>query len=593
MTHRQETGARKLLAAALFALLCLSPAAHAESNSSAASRPLLPAPIWVYNNWSAYDELSDHVPLNETLAMRELREIVRLRRSGVRFDYYTMDAFWFDPDGGYRKWRAESWPHGPEPWIAAVEANGMKPGLWFSTNTLGQINPAPAWRSSLNTNGTAMAFYTGGFLADFMDVLQFWYGRGIRVFKFDFADFDVAARGDESRLSPAEIRSRNMHAFHAALQSFRRRNPDVILVAFNGFVDNVESARAPMKQSYVYWLDVFDSLYSGDPRPSNVPETSFWRSMDIYSDHMVRRFASGGVPLSRIDSTSFMIGDTATNYHRGAKAWQGSLLLMVAHGGWINTVHGNLEFLDDDQARWFAKLQAMYAPLQQAGITKSFGDIPADRRPYGFGSLGADGALYLAVNPSQSIETVALPLLAPRQKPVSGGRVLFRDAGFEPALDGDAVRLGPGQLVLIGFGRYADPAYELGIQMDVLIPKSIVRLPARFTMDGDAAIETTIIPPKSGDLRVVMRQRDGDNAIIRSVSRANMAKVFVIAAVQGGQSLPVEIHYDKVVWSGLGWAVGEIRHANITPGEPLRIRIVTTDPDPSLHLDGWLYQVKY
>jgi hypothetical protein len=31
---------------------------------------LLPDPVWVYNNWSSYDELSDNIPLTEQLAMR-------------------------------------------------------------------------------------------------------------------------------------------------------------------------------------------------------------------------------------------------------------------------------------------------------------------------------------------------------------------------------------------------------------------------------------------------------------------------------------------------------------------------------------------
>src|SRR5262249_57713096 len=60
---------------------------------------LLQRPIWVYNNWSAYDELSDRIPLTEELAMRELKQVERLRKFGVHFDYYVMDAFWFAPDG--------------------------------------------------------------------------------------------------------------------------------------------------------------------------------------------------------------------------------------------------------------------------------------------------------------------------------------------------------------------------------------------------------------------------------------------------------------------------------------------------------------
>jgi hypothetical protein len=37
-------------------------------------------PIVVYNNWSSYDELSDKVPLTEKLAMKELDQVLRLRR---------------------------------------------------------------------------------------------------------------------------------------------------------------------------------------------------------------------------------------------------------------------------------------------------------------------------------------------------------------------------------------------------------------------------------------------------------------------------------------------------------------------------------
>ena len=104
---------------------------------------LLRDPVWVYNDWSSYDELSDNIPLTEQLAMKELNEIVRLQKYGVHFDYYMMDAFWFDPDGAYRTWRKPNWPDGPERWIAACQKDGLKPGLWFSTNTLVKINAAP------------------------------------------------------------------------------------------------------------------------------------------------------------------------------------------------------------------------------------------------------------------------------------------------------------------------------------------------------------------------------------------------------------------------------------------------------------------
>ncbi len=69
---------------------------------------------------------------------------------------------------------------------------------------------------------------------------------------------------------------------------------------------------------------------------------NFWRSVDLYSDHMVDRFNASGIPLPRLDSIAVMIGNTGTNYRRKLHAWKGSLLLMMARGGWVNTVHGEL-----------------------------------------------------------------------------------------------------------------------------------------------------------------------------------------------------------------------------------------------------------
>jgi hypothetical protein len=571
-----------------------------EWSPMALGEPLLRDPIWVYNDWSAYDELSDNIPLTEKLAMRELDEILRLRRSGVHFDYFMMDAFWFAKDGGYRTWRSPDWPDGPDRWIHACQAAGLKPGLWFSTNTLVKIDAAPKWKDSLTPNGGAMSFFEGGFLPDFMDAMQYWYDRGIRMYKFDFVDFNASTPETTKRLSPDEIRSRNEAAFRDALMAFRKKNPDIVLVAFNGFGGDVESTAGPFpfrNAVDLRWLTVFDSIYSGDPRPSDVPEMNFWRSMDIYSDHMVRRYEESFVPLERIDSTGFMVGNTGTIYYRKTNAWQGALLLEMARGGWINTVHGNLEFIDDEKAKWFAEAQTLYSRIQAEGRTKTFGGIPGDVQPYGFGSLDGDGSLYAALNPAQSIETLRLPQLSRVQPSIENGRVLFRDAGFVPKLDGDRITLGPGQLALVGLGKYADTAFDLGVQADVVIPRSIEPVEAKFSAAGDNTIEATVTPPAAGDLRIVMQQRDEHGSIARSweggpPNGKNMGKFFVIDASQNGKQVPVEINYDKVIWSGLSWAVGEVKHASIKPGEPVLIRISSTEKDPR-KLEGKVYVVVY
>jgi hypothetical protein len=597
---RVSRAAVLLLFAAGFGLATPVGGGAQEWNPQRLGEPLLRDPIWVYNDWSAYDELSDRIPLTEELAIRELAQIVRLQKFGVHFEYYMMDAFWFDPDGAYRLWRKPNWPNGPDRWIAECRKNGILPGLWFGTNALVKINAAPQWQDSLNKNKGSMSLYDGGFLPDFMTTLQHWYDRGIRMFKFDFVDFAAATPEAEKTLTPQEISLRNQDAFREALRKFRQKNPDVVFEGFNGFGGDLESTDSPLPFQHpidLKWLEVFDALYSGDPRPSDVPEMNFWRSMDIYSDHMVRQYERSFLPLERIDSTGFMIGNTGTIYYRKTNAWQGMLLLMVARGGWINTIHGNLEFLDDQQARWFAKVQSMYAPLQAMGRTKTFGGIPGEVKPYGFGSFDTQGAVFTVVNPGQTVEDIEMPLLSRVQPQRASGRILFRDAGFEPVLSGNMIKLGPGQMAAVGFGRYADTKYDLGIQEDVRIPLSIHSLPAQFHPAESNAVIATIPPPEESDLRIILQQRAKDGRLMRSwpggpPDRTSVGKVLVLQATQGEKTIPIEINYDKMIWSGLSWAVGEIRHKAVDAGQPITIRCSSTEKNP-VTLDCRIFAVQY
>ena len=585
------------LASGLASGAALALAMHAQTEPPA---PALKAPISVYNNWSAYDELSDNVPLTEALAMRELDELLRLKRAGVRFDYYTMDAFWFAPDGGYRTWRTPNWPNGPDAWIKKCRDNGIQPGLWFGTNSTMKIQAMPAWKSSLNKGGWAMSFSQGGFLPDFMNTLQYWYDRGIRMFKFDFVNFSAATPADEATESKAEIKEHNVTAFREALRAFRRKNPEAVLLAFNGFGGDMDDTEGPMpfqNPTDLRWLEVFQSEYTGDPRPSDVPETSFWRSMDIYGDHMVRRYEQAGFPLERIDPTSFMAGKTGTIYNRGLHAWKGAYMLMMARGGWVNSVYGNLELIQGKDAEWMARVQSLFLELQGQGRIHTFGGIPGNIESYGFGGITTRGAVYVVMNPGQSVGTLTLPPLLANQKALENGRVQFRDAGFIPSLRGDRITLGPGQMAMVGFGDYAAPAYDFGVQEDIVIPSSIEPVAAELRSTAPGVIEAEVQPPMNGALRVIMRQRTPDGRVFRTHGGAppdgeNMGKVFTIDVTQGARNIPVTVSHDKIVWSGLSWAVGEIKSADLAPDKPVLIRLHSAEKNP-VNLEGKIYHVVY
>ena len=604
MTSRKHPAVCTASVRAIFAFAALACTFTATSSSRAQTEPPpaeLQAPISVYNNWSSYDELSDNIPLTETLAMRELDELLRLKKAGVRFDYYMMDAFWFAPDGGYRTWRKPNWPNGPDAWIKKCQENGIKPGMWFETNTLVKIQAAPAWKDSLTANGSAMSLSEGGYLPDFMDVLQYWYDHGIRMFKFDFAYMEATTPADDAaHLSKAEVKERNVNAFREALRKFRLKNPEAVLIAFNGFGGSFDDTFSPLPfkdPADLRWLQVFQMQYTGDPRPGDVPENNFWRAMDIYSDHSVRRFEQSGFPLERIDSTGFMIGTTGTIYYRGLHAWKGAYILMMARGGWVNTIHGNLELIQGADALWMARAQKLFFEIQGRGRIRTFGGIPGDDETYGFGGVTTRGAVYVVMNPAQDVATIKLPLLAPDQPPLGIGRIQFRDAGFVPKLFGDQITLGPGQMAMVGYGAYAAPSYNFGIQTDVVIPRTIEPVQISFEPSGTGSIDATTEPPSHGVLRIIIQEMTPDGHLRRTwagepPNGENMGKVFALSATQAGRPIPIDINYDKIIWSGLSWAVGEIDARDVTPGIPLKIHFHSSEKDP-ITLKGTAYEVEY
>jgi hypothetical protein len=159
------------------------------------------------------------------------------------------------------------------------------------------------------------------------------------------------------------------------------------------------------------------------------------------------------------------------------------------------------------------------------------------------------------------------------------------------------IKLGPGQMAAVGFGRYADTKYDLGIQEDVRIPLSIHPLSAQFHPAESNAVIATIPPPEESDLRIILQQRAKDGRLMRSwpggpPDRTSVGKVLVLQATQGEKTIPIEINYDKMIWSGLSWAVGEIRHKAVDAGQPITIRCSSTEKNP-VTLDCRIFAVQY
>lgn len=559
---------------------------------------MIEQPISVYVNWASYDELSDNIELTEELAMTQLRELLRLRQEGVRFDYYLMDCFWYAPDGGYRTWRKPHWPDGPDRWLNTCLENDVVPGLWVATNSLAKLECIPEWRDSVmlsaRHNGVfsgALCLFYGGYLNHFMDTLRMWAERGVRLFKFDFANFNAAPEVIRRTMLPSEIVRANILALQAALKALRQDYPDVVLLAYNGFTEGQVQERTdlPLRKAVdVAWLEVFDALYCGDPRPSDVPTMNFWRSKDLYSDHMVQYYYFNDIAMHRIDNSGFMIGKTGTCYYRGKTAWKGMLILSLARGGWANTYYGNLDLLNDDDAVWFAQVQKAYLDLQRKGVPRLIGGLPGHGAIHGFAAVHDGSGLITVVNPGQQMDSIVLP-------ETSEMRVIFHDSGVVPTLRKNTLRLGGEQLAVIGVGDYA--ALDWGQEPDVRIAQTVTPMSVEFTREGDDALTAQVDVPAAGRLRVMMQQFGADGLVVRSSGGSppdgmSLANILKITATQNGVNMTVQVAYDKAIWSGLSWAVGEIDVSDLDPAHKLNLRCTTSD-QTAISLRAQVYCVDY
>jgi len=556
-------------------------------------------PVTVYNNWSAYDELSDNVLLTEELAMKELDELLRLQKAGAAFDYYMMDAFWFDKTGGYRVWQKERWPNGPDQWIKACRQNNIIPGLWFSVNNLIQsdnghfLEPIAEWQDSISTDPNALCLFSGGYLPHFAETLHMYAAMGIRMFKFDFANFSATTQAAEKIYTRSEIQEMNKRAFIDALQQLRKKYPDIMLIAYNGFGGDMNDTYTPFKKTVDHrWLEVMDTVYCGDPRFSDLPAINIWRSMDIYSDHMVRQFEFNEIPIHRIDNCGFMIGTTGTCYKRGTQAWKGMQILELARGGWVNVFHGNLELLDANDAKWFARTQHLYMQLQKYGRHESFGNIPGQGKAYGFLASDKKGKLCTVVNPSQQFVDMELPA-----GKFTKSSVIYSDGGYRPALQGNRISLGPEQLAVVAFDKYADERYDLGIDETINIPLSCEPMQLEFTSSGKNTINGTCIPVAGKNIRIFFQQFADNQLPYRSKGGSPpkgkaMDELFIITATQRGKLIPIKISYDKIIWSGLSWAAGEIKAESLDAKEPMEIQCLSKETE-NLRLSAAVYAVSY
>ncbi|MHC4787797.1 MAG: alpha-amylase family protein [Planctomycetota bacterium] len=561
-------------------------------------------PISIYCDWALHDELGDDARLTEEMTMGVLDVLERWKaEQGVQFDYYVFDAFWFDQPGDYRSFHPQTWPRGPNAALERIRALGMTPGLWYDV-TGGQVLGHQPWAASLDvSSGRSYCLFDGPYAQGLRDALfhaaEQW---GVRAFKFDFANFHAVTErfGD---LDAGEVYARNVAAFRRILAELRSRYPRTLTMAYNGFdhlPGYMETTTAPLLPGIVPdWLDVFDFVYSGDTRPADTPCASLARAATLYQDHMVWQFHRSGYPIHRIDDCGCMVGNTNTIYYLGARGWRRAWVQHLARGSRKAHFYGNVHLLDDQDAAFLKAALDLFFDLFGAGAaTRLVGGVPCQSPWHGF--LTGDGAdgLLAVVNPGPA--AVEATLDVPH---LTGARLLFHDDGFVPECATAArtlsVRLAPEQMALVGLGRRADGACDLGADAsdDPVTPNSApLELP--FTVkEGIAECRVPaaqIMGAAEGRgfdaLRLSFRLRLRNRAYRHAAPRDRVvAEAMPIEVEADGRPVtPRLLIPDVKVWSGCSWVTGVYPVAALGDAVEVAVRFRCPDPAPRIIPEAWL-----
>ncbi len=546
-----------------------------------------------------HDELGDDVSLTEEMTMTVLDTLARWKEEhGVAFDYYLVDCFWYARPGDYQKFNSETWPNGFEPARKRMEELGMKPGLWLDV-TGGQVTGNEAWAGSLDAfNNHHYCLFDGpygqGLLDAMMHAAEEW---GVRMFKFDFANFyAVSARCRD--LERGEVYAQNVSAFREICRSVKERHPDVLMLAYNGFIhlpgflDNTTGAVLPGIDPA--WLGVMDYLYSGDPRPADLPCTSLRRAVDMYQDHTVYKFHRSGIPLDRIDDHGCMVGGTNTAYYLGQRGWRRTWVQTLARGSRKAHFYGDVTLLEDDDVRFLKAARDLFFGLySQDAETRLLGGVPCQSPLHGFQTGAASDGLLVLVNASPEPEDVYFPVAG-----LERASVLFHDEGHVPECevsDGAlSVRLAPEQMALVGLGEKADEQFQLGVNSggDPVSPNAR-RLDLAFDGEhGDCECHTSgqyLASAAAHEqdlsvLRLSFRLRDGSSAARRTMDRGETVSDALRIEVRADRRTvaPLALVPGVKVWSGCSWVTGLYSLSELTGADEVLIRFHCPDAEPRI-----------
>lgn len=367
-------------------------------------------PLRIYNDWGLHDDLTPGDPiLTAEMTLENIPRVAEMnRKSDANFDYYLMDAFWFEKGHPYTHIRPDTFPEGMAPIKAALDEAGLKFGLWFDINgihtSLAELPELAKYNTELGNGALCLACdEVADLICDGMEKQV--RELGLKIIKLDFGYFECKNPHHNHSTATDESKEKSVRNFIDMMNRLRKMEPELKILCYNGWMTDLGwmGTPDPDRRGYPvspYWCKYVDYVYCGDPRPSEFPSANAADSLVWYADGMIKLFADGLMPLDAIDDAGAMMGHTGTIYHLGKKHFRESMLMAVLRGGKKLLIYGDLRDLDDSDYAYLGFVDTLYSRAMAGNYTTRIFGNAARGEVYGYDTGADTEGLCVVVNPT-------------------------------------------------------------------------------------------------------------------------------------------------------------------------------------------------
>jgi hypothetical protein len=316
-------------------------------------------PFGINNQWGACPTLDDEQTLDV------LKMLEHWQRRGMRFDYFTLDTGWVDPNSDLTRFRPTCYPNGPWKIIERVDGLGMKFGLWFATTWAAEscwdYPPALAGQERITMpyrlgypdkahEGHQFCFAREPFFNTLSNAVLYHIKENhVRFVKFDGGVFSCN-QTNHGHL-PGKYATEQMHNQLISLAgSIHAAAPDVRIMWYYG-------CSSPFWALYGDFI--FESGLSMEGSGTSAFPTLYYRDSVTLMQDQVAQYARTIPPLVK-DSLGVWLADTRWGNFMGKERWREALVMDLGRGSLLfPNLWGDLYLLDDADVDFLAHLAAL------------------------------------------------------------------------------------------------------------------------------------------------------------------------------------------------------------------------------------------